>query len=318
MADFSTSDLWWLRQEKPESAVPALALGAQLAQHRMDAQRQAEQIKVSTAMKMMDLMMEQQRNDLSLKTFKVKQDADLLRAKGMTEIGDYLSQATATGMLTDPDTQAGFWSLTSKYAPYINEQTVNSMWDNTFKAAMDRDDRAKGLSGRDQPADIQKFNMEEKMLAELEAEQDPDKKKVIQNKLDRFRRYTGVVAPGQEVEFHTIKMPDGTEQTYYPGRRGEPIFVKTYDATKITDKLKLARFQSAIRSYDKLWETYDPSILSADGKTRDPQKLIELKEKAYQEALPKSPNAIDATPVKPGGAAQFRFDPATKKLVPVK
>lgn len=140
MADISSdvSDLWWLRQEPPKSSVPALALGAQIVQHNMDAARQAEQIKVQTSMRMMDMMLERDRNDIALKTFQNKQTSEILNAQGMAEIGDFLSKATYNDKLTDPKTQADFWKLTSRYAPFIPESAVNSMWENTFKAAMDR------------------------------------------------------------------------------------------------------------------------------------------------------------------------------------
>jgi len=219
MADISSdiSDLWWLKQDKPPSAVPALALGAQLAQHKMDAARQAEQFKTSTAMKLLDLGLEKDRNDLAYKSFQVKQSSDILRAQGMTEIGDFLSKATYNNKLTDPETQGNFWKLTSKYAPFINEQTVNSMWDNTFKAAMDRKDRA-DTHGRvpasaqiDQIAADLEGQADELFSAGFEAES-----KKIADRAQGLRIANRLVPPSSgPPEVGQFETPGGSKMDYY-------------------------------------------------------------------------------------------------------
>lgn len=245
MADISSdiSDLWWLRQEKPNSSVPALALGAQIAQRKMDSARQAEQMKVQTSMRMMDLMLERDRNDLAMKSFQVKQTSDLLRAQGMTEIGDYLSKATYNDKLTDRETQAGFWKLTSKYAPFINEQAVNSMWDNTFKAATDRKVKA------DEHAEELNFEPREVSL--------PSGERLFELSPGKYQQARG----NESIETWV----DPTGQAHTRIVRGNTKSGDLTMATQSQVQQRLLGFEKTINMAADLYGKLDPSMLGVRG-----------------------------------------------------
>lgn len=217
---------WYMGPTKApwEAAIEGIHAGSQIRSNQIQTQRaiaESEQNlqrqETATQLKLIDLGLEGERNQLAKQAFMVRQDADLTRAKGMSEIGAYLGDATKNNKLTDPETQAGFWNLTSKYAPFVNEQTVNSMWDNTFKAAMDRKDRA-DTHGRvpasaqiDQIASDLENQADELFSSGFEAES-----KKIADRAKGLRVANRLVPPNSgPPEVGQIDLPGGGKLDYY-------------------------------------------------------------------------------------------------------
>lgn len=235
--DTSISDLWWLKTEPPRSSVPALALGAQIAQHRADSIIQAEALKTRTAMGMVNLMLERERNNIALQSFRAKQTTDLLRQRGMAEIGDYMANAVAREKLTDPETQAGFFRLTSKYAPFVPETVFNSMWDNTFKPAMDRDARAKGKAG-DSTITERDFNQWRQLKEIAKAAPEGLEREDAEEELRIFERMKNIgdVATGppqRDVDFGITKVGE-SEQIWLRNPKTGVVTFKSMPKTGIT------------------------------------------------------------------------------------
>lgn len=288
MADISSdiSDLWWLKQDKPESAVPALALGARIAEHKMDSMRQAEQFKTSTAMKLMDLGLEKDRNDLAYRSFQTKQTTDILRAQGMTEIGDFLSKATYNNKLTDPETQGNFWKLTSKYAPFIPEATVNSMWDNTFKAAMDRKAKAEGGAN----ATITERDMESWRQLRFIEQNAPTEEDRINATTERtmFERMKGINNPPEiPVTFGKAIGPDGKEHIYSMDYKGNVRFDKP--PKEGMPQQERIEYTTELRALEKKFEDGNMDAAAFDKARADLHKKFSGPEKTTIEPSSKDP-----------------------------
>lgn len=168
-----TSSLpWWLGPTKApwEAMLAGVQSGSQIRSNNLRAMQMAAEMEqnvrreeTATKLKLIDLGLEGDRNEIALKTFQAKHDADKMRITAMSDIGDYLGEATKNDKLTDPETQAGFWRLTSKYAPFIPETAVNSMWDNTFKSAMDRKESSKKFEAQQFNADRRAVEAERRL-----------------------------------------------------------------------------------------------------------------------------------------------------------
>lgn len=301
--DTSISDLWWLKTEPPRSSVPALALGAQIAQHRADSILQAEALKTRTAMGMVNLMLERERNDIALQSFRAKQTTDLLRQRGMAEIGDYMANAVANEKLTDPETQAGFFRLTAKYAPFVPETVFNSMWDNSFKPAMDRKARAEGKTV-DAPASIDEFNFREQLREKYSNEKDPVLKEQRLDDLKRFELKAGFTK-GDPLAIEEVVGSDGTVHEFVrsPGQR--PTLLKPIDDSKLTPLERMAA-QAEFKALQQEWMDFSPRMKGPDGKM-DPEKY-----KAFREEIFNRYNT-DTGPTK-----KFIYDPTTGTAKPAR
>lgn len=334
---------WWLGPTKApwEAMIEGIHAGALVRSNQIrtqqvmaETEQNLQRQETNTQLKLMDLHLESDRNDLAKQAFSVRQNADLTRAKGMTEIGEFLGNATKENKLTDPETQAGFWNLTSKYAPFIPETAVNSMWDNTFKAAMDRKDKAEGVSKestalKQNSAYFQKLDKDvsdaianEEEMADLGTAEEQTqaaslRETAVRNKELAFR-IAGVIDPEAGVKLKTAIAPDGREFHYIEGRRGEIQKILPNVESKILNPLKLARYKSQMRMLEKMVDGYSPQILGPDKKP-DAVKIEALATQHFNEAMV-------GEPVKPGAAAPaptgtnaptMRFDPATRKLVPL-
>lgn len=310
MADFSINDLWWLKTEPPRDRLPAMALGARMAEARADNIRQAEALKTRTAMGMMNLMLEQERNGIALQTFRTKQEADILRAKGMADIGEFLGSATANDKLTDPETQAGFWRLTSKYAPYINEQTVNSMWDNTFKSAMDRRARAEGKGD----ATVTERDMAQwKLLVKAESEAtDDDGKRNAKVERQMFERMKGVgdIAAGppqRDIDFGISKVGE-SEQIWLRNPKTGALSFRAMPKTGITatDQQKI-EYVSRVKALQDAFD--DRQLRGPDGTRADFNEYqrqldklnAEFRTKASTATAPAPATGTNAQPADPLG-----------------
>ena len=289
MADFSIDDLWWLKTAPPRDRSPAMALGARIAEARADNIRQEEALKTRTAMGMMNLMLEKERNGIALQTFRTKQEGDLLRSRAMSDIGDYLGEATKNDKLTDPETQAGFWRLTSKYAPFIPETAVNSMWDNTFKSAMDRKAKADGHD-ESSPASVEEFNFREVLREKYNKETNPTIKSERLDDLRRFEVKAGFTK-GDPLSIEEVIGTDGKSHQILRSPNGQTRLLPSIDESKIS-QIDLVTYRSELKSLQDAWTNMDDIVLT-DGKP-DPAKYRKLRDDLYSRFS--KPKAAGAAP----------------------
>lgn len=131
---------WWLSRESPNDAAAAAGFrtGVAIAKDRRDQERDRQAMEL----KMLDMAADNRRTDLAVEQWRSKQTTELMKQQGLAELSSFVSSATAADKLSDPKTQADFWKLTGRWAPFMPDGMVNAIWDNTFKAAQDRTDRA--------------------------------------------------------------------------------------------------------------------------------------------------------------------------------
>lgn len=131
---------WWLSRESPNDAAAAAGFrtGVGIAKDKRDEQRNRQAIEL----KMLDMAADNRRTDLAVEQWRAKQTTELMQQQGLAELNSFVSSATAADKLTDSKTQSEFWRITSRWAPFLPEGMVNGIWDNTFKAAQDRNDKA--------------------------------------------------------------------------------------------------------------------------------------------------------------------------------
>lgn len=305
MADISSdiSDLWWLRQEPPKSSVPALALGANIAQNNTQnriRQYEAENDRI----RMLAVM------DTQL----AKQTTDTMRGQGMSELSSLMALAVKDGKLTDPTTQAEFWNLTARYAPFIKEAEVNMMWDNTFKAAMDRKDRAEGKG--DTPASVDEFNFRETLRGKYRDETDPILKAERLDDLRRFEMKAGFTK-GDPLEIEEVIGPSGEVHQVLRSPNGKAQLLKPVDESKISP-LDLATYKAELKALQDAWTNMDDIILT--DKKPDAEKYRRLRDELYTRFSKAKPGTPAPAPAgSPATSAPaFRFDPATRQLVPIR
>ena len=138
---------WWLSRSSPNDAAAAAGFqtGVNIARDRRADERNRQAIE----MKMLDLAADNRKTDLAIEQWRAKQTTELMKQQGFAELSSFVSSATAADKLADPKTQSEFWKLTGRWAPFMPDGLVNSIWDNTFKAAQDRTDRAMTTNIRD-------------------------------------------------------------------------------------------------------------------------------------------------------------------------
>lgn len=305
MADISSdiSDLWWLRQQPPNSSVPALALGTNIAQH--NAQNRIRQYEAENdRIKMLAVM------DTQL----AKQTTDTMRGQGMAELSSHMALAVKNGTLTDPETQAEFWNLTSKYAPFIKESEVNMMWDNTFKAAMDRKAKASGTV--DAPASVDEFNFRETLRDKYRDESDPVLKAERLDDLRRFEMKAGFTK-GDPLSIEEVFGPSGEVHQVLRSPNGKAQLLKPVDESKISP-LDLATYRAELKALQDAWTNMDDIILT--DKKPDSEKYRRLRDDLYNRFSKSKASSTASPAASPSATAApaFRFDPATRQLVPIR
>lgn len=137
---------WWLDRSSPNDAAAASGFrtGVQMAQQkRQDAQQQE-----ALRLKALDQAQEQQRTQLAIKQYENKMLTDSMKAKAQAELNSFVSTAAANGTLADPKTLSDFYSIGSRWAPFIDQQTFDGILTHTFKPAQDRADKAAALNAR--------------------------------------------------------------------------------------------------------------------------------------------------------------------------
>lgn len=119
MADFDTSDLWWLK-DRPAESQAGWQLGAQMAAQNS----YAKQLQRQQMMARMDLQ-------------KAKAISDTNRSKGMAEMAALLATVSSTNGWGDPTNRAKVWEIGGRYPEVFDHNMLNGVWKN-FEAYDDR------------------------------------------------------------------------------------------------------------------------------------------------------------------------------------
>jgi len=135
---------WWLSRSSPNDAAAAQGFqtGVGIAKDKRDRAYTEQRDRQAIEMKMLDFATDNRKTDLAIEQWRAKQTTELMKQTGMAELSTFMASATAEDKLSDPKTQAEFWKLSGRWAPFMPDGMVNSIWDNTFKAAQDRKDKA--------------------------------------------------------------------------------------------------------------------------------------------------------------------------------
>jgi hypothetical protein len=102
---------------------------------------------------MMDLGFEKDRNDLAVRAFQSKQEADKMKAEGMLGMASLIGRHTKDGRLADTAAQSEFWDTYSKVAGFIPYEAANQMFDNTYGAAAKAKETSRRLDIQQQGVD---------------------------------------------------------------------------------------------------------------------------------------------------------------------
>lgn len=297
----------------------------------MDLSQQGERDKNAVALKMMDLSLEGERNTISQEAQNMKKQAEIGKGQGILKMGSYMGETISNGLLLDPEREAGLWRLAAEN-PLVPRQVVDSMH-GAFKEARDRKEKAEGISKestalKQNSAYFQKLDLDvnnaiadEQQAYDLGDPEAVEKAKTaretaVRNKELAFR-IAGVIDPEAGVKLKTATSPDGKTFNYIEGRRGEIQKILPHDESKILNPLKLARYRSQMKMLEKMVEEYSPSILGKDKKPSD-EKIAELSNRYFDEALAGEPNKSGTAATAGTGAPSLRYDPATKQLVPIR
>lgn len=331
---------WWLKQDDPTAATTAaFGQGMALARQRMENQQQAKREETMMKFKMLDFMLEGERNNIAFQTFKNKQDQELQKSKSMAEIGEYLSTAIKNNRLLDPETQAGFYNLTSKHAPFIDHNTVNSIWDNTFGNAIRRDDEAKKIraGGPNAAAFIQYDERVAQKEAELKAMSDPasptynpDLIAEKQREIERFRVGSGLVTAEESRAMRVAEYRAGAAEERAKERmefEREMAGVRAGTAKEMQnireqDKISLLKLKTDVAA---IQDKYGIPIISATGNKERQDKLIADQNRELDEVFNRhiasfdtrgKTNAPAAAPAATTPATEpvLEFDPNTYQI----
>lgn len=348
MPELNVSNLWWLRTDNPNvgsEAIAGLRLGAQIAQNRIESERQINQDQLHTSLRLMDLMLDGQRNDLAVRAFQAKQMDDLASQRGIVELTELLARSSAqSDGFVKPENEKSFWEIAARN-PKIPREQINQMYDNTFGKAKDFKARSEGI-GKESTAGILNTaflvaakEAVSKSISEYdeavgsgdpEAISKAEQKalKAISDKSISFRT-VGVVDPEEGPQVKTSMTPEGKRFSYIESPRGG-IQKILPDESKIVNALKLARYQSGLRALENKTEKglwfLDPRART-NGKF-DPAKAQSLAEEDAKRLWEEAGGGDESVPPKPatpqegsaprnGVIPMFDYNPTNKTLTPI-
>lgn len=241
MADISSdiSDLWWLRQEPPRSSVPALALGANIAQH--NAQNRIREYEAENdRIRMISV----------LDTQLAKKTTDTMRGKGMAEMSSLLATAVKDGKLTDPNVHAQFWDIGARYAPYFDKGEIEGTWGHTFEPAIEREQKSKEFHLKVQEVE-RDLNFEPRELSL------PSGERLFELSPGKFQQARG----NESIETWV----DPTGQAHTRIIRGNTKAGDLTMATQSQVQQRLIGFEKTINMAADLYSKLDPSMLGVRG-----------------------------------------------------
>lgn len=295
----------------------------------MDLERQATRDASVTELGRMNLGLEAERNDLAIRTQKFKQEAEIAKANGMLEIGQFMGNAVRNDLLTDPETQSQWYELTSRLAPFVPDTVVNAWWDNTFKPAMERKEKAESVrGGAGEPAKIQEDKYAQSLLAEaddLEFEGFAEQAAKKRQQAESFKTAARLNPRDGNLAIRSVTDSSGQEHEVLVMSDGRERLLPFVDRSKISS-LDLSTYNSELRALQKLYEDKDPSMLDEDGKL-DSTEYQRRRDNLYRRFYKKQSAGAGAAngaasevapPSSGAGSPSFRFDPSTKKLLPIR
>lgn len=321
--DTSIADLWWLQQDKPPSAVPAMALGAQMAQNR-----------VVNGIRQIEAQNEFVRNRSFLMTQLAKQNSEVAKQNGMAEIGTLLSKIAVSGDWTNPEHEKSFWGIAAKYPQAMDDATVTGIYNNSFKAARERKEKADLLTAPISEVEIdgEKFFRQpgtgsytrvhpsgrdggnppaviatDKAAAELESQADqllesnPTESANLRARAEGIRN-AARLTPAQQgaPDIGETQTPDGRSLIYYRDNRGNLKFIpppKTnmsdFDRIEYTTELKA--LQSKFEDGDIKQDEFDRQREELHKKFQGRRLTIQPKLNAEPVVDPNNPLGLKLT-----------------------
>jgi hypothetical protein len=317
---------WWLgpRKEPWEALLSGVQAGTAIRSNNLRAQQmimESEQNvrreEVATAIKMMDMGFEKDRNDLALRSFQAKQEADKMKVEAMLEMGTTIGTDIKEGKTADKSAQANFWNKAAQWMPFVGYEAVNSMFDNTYGAATKAEQRARGIDGDAKHApgenlsilkgiDLEIAKLENEASNPVSEEHAADAKARL-NKAkeyrDVFTSMAGVAKQGQP-QIEVFTGPGGESfkafVTYDRGGRKQYKRIPEVDASKLSqvESVLLKKEAQAIdpESIRYFKKDKDGKFAFDEEQYKDDLKALEEK---YTKKKPAAPGAAPASAVTP-------------------
>jgi predicted CopG family antitoxin len=328
MADMSLPP-WLIPKTAPwEALVAGVQAGVAIKANMLRAQQIAAEAAASiqreqtnAQLRLMDMALEKDRNDIATRSFNLKAETDKAKAEGMLAIGQYVYEGIKNGKLLDPEYQAGYWNLVAIH-PQVEQPVVNSIWDNTFKPAMDRKARADELEKGKSTAFIANAEYVRQAEADfLKAAAENKSDEEVESKLRHLRRVEvmGRIMPEGEPIANEVPDSSGRLYTIFKLPNGRFQIYPQPDPSKIEpiDKDRYNKEMSAIqrRWEDPLDRTFRKPIALPDGTTRwvrDEALRKAAEDEAYNKARKMKPATgatSDNLKPTPGLKADFQFIP---------
>jgi hypothetical protein len=295
---------WWVRPNNSNDAAAAAGFrtGVQRQENQMDRAERAIDRQDRNSyndealrLKALDQSSEQKRVGLAIKQYEAKTLTETMQGQGLTELNTFLSAATAADKLTDPKTESEFFNLTSRWAPYIPQTTVNSIYDNTFKAAKDRKAMAERAArvGQNAPAIV----ATDKAAADLDLQadeleaKDPEAAGGLRTRAEGIRNAARLTpAATGAPETGEFDLPDGRKISYY--REGGKI--KTFNPPKDNmSDLERVEYTTELRALQAKYADGDLKSDEFDKKREELHKRFRATKRPTSGVDPNNPLGLD-------------------------
>ena len=145
---------WWLGPSKApwEAMLEGVQAGSQIRSNQLRTQQLAAQTaqeferqETAAKIKMMDMSLEKERNGIAVQAYQNKALTESMKAKALTEVSSFMSTKAAEGKLAEPETLSELYSIGSRWASFIDDQTLNGIITHSIKPAQERAEKAKAL-----------------------------------------------------------------------------------------------------------------------------------------------------------------------------
>jgi len=235
--DTNISDLWWLKPNNGQPEHHGNEVGeAYAAAMRVNAQNNyLHQLRGQQIEQAMEL----QRN---------KAIGDTLRAEGMTALTSHISEVARTGSWDDPEAEAKFWDIASKYPQSIEKNDLDAIYRNTFLEAKRRKDEADRI--KLPTAAIQNVERLQDYLgkaSEAAAIGDDERADYWSRMANQFATATHLTDPNLPLTVETVDV-DGQPHYFYRDARGGAHLIKMPDEGKMS-ALDLAQFKDELKAF---------------------------------------------------------------------
>lgn len=270
----------------------------------MELAQQSSRDSAMLELKRMDIGLESERNDIAIRSQNLKQQAEIGRAKAMLDMGDYMGNAVQNDKLTDPETIAGWHRLTAKLAPFVPDTVANAWYDNTFKPAIERKNRADGKGD----ATVTERDMAQwKFLLKAEQEAtDEDAKRNASVERQMFERMKGVgeiaAGPPQSGVDFGISNVGESEQIWLRNPKTGALSFRAMPKTGIsaTDQQKI-EYASRVKALQDAFD--DRQLKGSDGTRADFNEYQRQLDRLNEEFRTKASTPAPTAPASAPGAA---------------